>query len=179
MSGLWRVVLFCYNLLILGLAIAAMYLAVGYTRLVDAGLALLSNPVNQIILGASAAAVIALTILVMISLLKGESKPANILVSSSVNGQVSITVAAIKTIISRAVKKVDGVKETRSSVAQGPDGVIIYLHMMINPEISVPEMSKNVQAAVKEQLESIGGLQVSEVRVLVDDFSHANKPVTA
>lgn len=112
-------------------------------------------------------------------LLKGESKPANILVSSSVNGQVSITVAAIKTIISRAVKKVDGVKETRSSVAQGPDGVIIYLHMMINPEISVPEMSKNVQAAVKEQLESIGGLQVSEVRVLVDDFSHANKPVTA
>jgi len=92
---------------------------------------------------------------------------------------VSITVAAIKTIISRAVKKVDGVKETRSSVAQGPDGVIIYLHMMINPEISVPEMSKNVQAAVKEQLESIGGLQVSEVRVLVDDFSHANKPVTA
>ncbi|NLU47021.1 MAG: hypothetical protein GXX02_03450 [Syntrophomonadaceae bacterium] len=133
MSGLWRVVLFCYNLLILGLAIAAMYLAVGYTRLVDAGLALLSNPVNQIILGASAAAVIALTILVMISLLKGESKPANILVSSSVNGQVSITVAAIKTIISRAVKKVDGVKETRSSVAQGPDGVIIYLHMMINP----------------------------------------------
>jgi len=179
MSGLWRVVLFCYNLLILGLAIAALYLAVGYTRLVDAGLALLSNPVNQIILGASAAAVIALTILVMISLLKGESKPANILVSSSVNGQVSITVAAIKTIISRAVKKVDGVKETRSSVAQGPDGVIIYLHMMINPEISVPEMSKNVQAAVKEQLESIGGLQVSEVRVLVDDFSHANKPVTA
>jgi len=62
------------QLLILGLAIAAMYLAVGYTRLVDAGLALLSNPVNQIILGASAAAVIALTILVMISLLKGESK---------------------------------------------------------------------------------------------------------
>ncbi|NLU47022.1 MAG: Asp23/Gls24 family envelope stress response protein, partial [Syntrophomonadaceae bacterium] len=39
-------------------------------------------------------------------------------------------------------------------------------------------MAKNVQAAVKEQLESIGGLQVSEVRVLVDDFSHANKPVT-
>ena len=52
MSGLWRVVLFCYNLLILGLAIAAIYLAVGCTWLVDAGLALLSRPVNQIVLGA-------------------------------------------------------------------------------------------------------------------------------
>lgn len=179
MYGLWRVVLFVYNLLILGLAVVAMYLAVGNTGLIEAVEALLANPVNQIILGASAAAVIALTVLVIISLLKGESKPANIVVSSSVNGQVSITVPAIKTIISKAVKKVDGVKETRSSVSNGPDGVVIYLHMMINPEVSVPEMSKNVQAAVKEHLESIGGLQVSEVRVLVDDFGNANKPATA
>jgi len=179
MYGLWRVVLFVYNLLILGLAVVAMYLAVGNTGLIEAVEALLANPVNQIILGASAAAVIALTVLVIISLLKGESKPANIVVSSSVNGQVSITVPAIKTIISKAVKKVDGVKETRSSVSSGPDGVVIYLHMMINPEVSVPEMSKNVQAAVKEHLESIGGLQVSEVRVLVDDFGNANKPATA
>ncbi|HQA08527.1 MAG TPA: alkaline shock response membrane anchor protein AmaP [Syntrophomonadaceae bacterium] len=179
MSGLWRVVLFCYNLLILGLAVAAMYLAVGHTSLIEAGEALLSNSVNQIILGASAAAVIALTIVILISLLKGESKPTSIVISSSLNGQVSITVAAIKTIITKAVKKVDGVKETRSSVTNGPDGIVIYLHMMINPEISVPEMSRNVQAAVKEHLESIGGLQVSEVRVLVDDFASTNKPVTA
>lgn len=179
MSGLGRVVLFFYNLLILGLAVFAMYLAVGYTDPILAVQAYLSNSVNQIILGAAAAVVIALTILVMVSLLKGESKPTSIVVNKSLNGQVSITVAAIKTIITKAVRRIDGVKETRSSVTHGPDGVTIYLHMMINPDISVPEMSQNVQAAVKEQLETIGGLQVAEVRVLVDDFGNANKPATA
>jgi uncharacterized alkaline shock family protein YloU len=177
MSGLWRVLLFCYNLLILAIAVAAMYLAVGKNDLITAVQSFLSSSANQIILGAGAAAVIALTILVMISLFKGESRPNSIVVSSSLNGQVSITVAAIKTIITKAVKKVDGVKETRSSVTNGPDGVVISLHMMINPEISVPEMSQSVQAIVKEHLETIGGLQVSQVRVLVDDFGNANKPM--
>lgn len=179
MSALWRVVLFCYNLLILAIAVAAMYLAVGKNDLISATQAFLTSSTNQIILGAGAAVVIALTILVMINLLKGESKsPANVVINSSLNGQVYITVAAIKTIITKAVKKVDGVKETRSSVSNGPDGVVIYLHMMINPEISVPEMSQNVQTIVKQDLETIGGLTVSQVRVLIDDFGNANKPAT-
>lgn len=177
MSGLWRVVLFCYNLLILAIAVAAMYLAVGKNELITAVQSFLGSSVNQIILGASAAVVIALTILIMISLFKGESKPTSVVVSNSLNGQVSITVAAIKTIITKAVRKVDGVKETRSSVTDGPDGVVIYLHMMINPEKSVPEITQSVQAVVKEHLETIGGLQVSQVRVLIDDFGNANKPV--
>ncbi len=178
MSGLWRVVLFCYNLLILAIAVAAMYLAVGKNDLITAIQSFLASSTNQIILGAGAAAVIALTILVMVYLLKGESKPTNVVVNSSLNGQVSITIAAIKTIITKAVKKVDGVKETRSSVSNGPDGVVIYLHMMINPEVSVPEMSQSVQTIVKEHLETIGGLTVSQVRVLIDDFGNANKPAT-
>jgi uncharacterized alkaline shock family protein YloU len=50
--------------------------------------------------------------------------------------------------------------------------------MMINPEVSVPEMSQSVQTIVKEHLETIGGLTVSQVRVLIDDFGNANKPAT-
>ena len=68
MSGLWRVVLFCYNLLILAIAVAAMYLAVGKNELITAVQSFLGSSVNQIILSDSAAVVIALTILIMISL---------------------------------------------------------------------------------------------------------------
>ena len=75
----------------------------------------------------------------------------------------------------KAVKRVEGVKEIRSAVKDSPEGLIITMHMMINPEHSVPEMSKNVQTAIKESLETIGGLTVAEVRVLVDDFAVAPK----
>ena len=59
MSGLWRVVLFCYNLLILAIAVAAMYLAVGKNELITAVQSFLGRSVNQIILRASAAVEIA------------------------------------------------------------------------------------------------------------------------
>ncbi len=51
--------------------------------------------------------------------------------------------------------------------------------MMINPDIGVPELSKNVQDAVRKYLEDIGGLKVAEVKVLVDDLSPGFKTSTS
>ena len=143
MSGLWRVVLFCYNLLILAIAVAAMYLAVGKNELITAVQSFLGSSVNQIILGASAAVVIALTILIMISLFKGESKPTSVVVSNSLNGQVSITVAAIKTIITKAVRKVDGGKKL---ALRAMDLMVVIYPYDDQSGKSVPEMTQSVQA---------------------------------
>jgi len=113
----------------------------------------------------------------LVSGLKYENKPDSIIVDSSLAGQVSITVPAIKVIIMKAVKKVDGVKEIKPAVSTSNDGLVVYLHTAINPDYNVPEMSKSLQQIVKEYLENIGGLQVSQVKVLVDDFSNSNKAV--
>ena len=43
--------------------------------------------------------------------------------------------------------------------------------MMINPELNVPELTAATQQKVKEYLENIGGLQIAEIKVLVDDFN--------
>lgn len=177
MSVMWRFILFLYNLFILVLAAIALAAAAGRPEIMAAINTALDTPANRMMVGAIAVVVLVLTIMLMFSLLRVESKPKSIVVTSSLNGQVSITVAAIKIIIMKAVKKVEGVRDIRSSVSSGADGLVIYLHMMINPEYSVPEMTRSIQAVVKEYLENIGGLQVAEVRVLVDDFGSTNKPV--
>lgn len=178
MSAIWKFTLFFYNLLILALGLTALFAALGAAEVMDAVELALSTPGNRLVTAVIAAAVIILTILVMIPLLRGNTRPKSIMVNSSLNGQVSITVDAIKVIINKAVKKVDGVKEIRSAVSNSPEGLVVDLHMMINPEISIPEMTRSIQAIVKEFLENIGGLQVSQVRVLVDDFAVANKTVS-
>lgn len=178
MSGVWRLALFLYNLLFLGLAAVALAAAVGRPEVMKTITLGLATPANRVVVGTVAAVFLLLTIYIMISLLRVDGKPQSMVITSSLNGQVSITVPAIKVIIMKAVKKVDGVKDIRPSVTSGPDGLIIYLHLMINPEHSVPEMTRSIQSVVKEYLETIGGLQVSQVRVLVDDFGVANKPVT-
>lgn len=178
MSAVWKLTLFFYNLLILALGLIALFAALGTAEVMDAIDFALSTPGNRLLTGVIAAAVIILTILVMIPLLRGSSRPKSIMVNSNLNGQVSITVDAIKVIINKAVKKIDGVKEIRSAISNTPEGLVVDLHMMINPEISIPDMTRSIQAIVKEFLENIGGLQVSQVRVLVDDFAVAHKTLS-
>jgi len=70
----------------------------------------------------------------------------------------------------RAIKPIEGVRDIKPHVSQSVEGLVIKLHMAINPELSVPDLSQQIQSAVKQYLQDIGGLQVAEVRLLVDDF---------
>ncbi|MDD2510249.1 MAG: alkaline shock response membrane anchor protein AmaP [Syntrophomonas sp.] len=178
MEKAWRPVLVIYNFLLLFLAGVVVVAAVGRAEPLDFINQALSTPQNRVIVGTVAIIVIAVALVMIVSGLKYESKPDSIIVDSSLAGQVSITVPAIKVIIMKAVKKVDGVKEIKPAVSSSNDGLVIYLHTAINPDHNVPEMSKNLQQTVKEYLEDIGGLQVSQVKVLIDDFSNSNKAVS-
>ncbi|MDD3878807.1 MAG: alkaline shock response membrane anchor protein AmaP [Syntrophomonas sp.] len=178
MEKAWRPVLVIYNFLLLFLAGVVVVAAVGRAEPLDFINQALSTPQNRVIVGTVAIIVIAVALVMIVSGLKYESKPDSIIVDSSLAGQVSITVPAIKVIIMKAVKKVDGVKEIKPAVSTDNDGLVVYLHTAINPDYNVPEMSKSLQQTVKEYLEDIGGLQVSQVKVLIDDFSNSNKAVS-
>ncbi|ABI67895.1 alkaline shock response membrane anchor protein AmaP [Syntrophomonas wolfei] len=177
MEKAWRPVLLVYNLLLLSLAGVVVVAAMGRAEPLTFINQALSTPQNRVIVGIVAIVVMAIALVMLVSGLKYENKPDSIIVDSSLAGQVSITVPAIKVIIMKAVKKVDGVKEIKPAVSTSNDGLLVYLHTAINPDYNVPEMSKSLQQTVKEHLEDIGGLQVSQVKVLVDDFSNPNKAV--
>lgn len=175
MQSIWRLLLFVYNLLLIivaGLAVAASLgrpEPLAYIELA------LSTPQNRIIVGIVGVILLVLGVLVFLSTIKLEPRTKSIEVERSLAGEVSITIPAIKIIIMKAVKKVEGIKEIRPVVTNGADGLQVYLHMMINPDISVPELSKNVQDVVRKYLEDIGGLKVAEVKVLVDDLNPGAK----
>lgn len=178
MSSIWRLVILVYNLLFLVLGVGVIYVAMGVAiPLSYINLALASSQ-NRIITGAVGAVLVILAIIMMVSVLKRKGTSNSIIIDSGLSGQVSITVPALKVIIMKAVRRVEGLKDIRPVITSGPDGLMIYLHMMINPEYSVAEMSKSVQAIVKEYVENIGGLQVAEVKILVDDFI-ADKRLTS
>lgn len=176
MSAVWRLIFFLYNLLLLTLGTAMAVAAMGRSEPLDYIKMALSTPQNRIIVGAVGILLIALAVICVFSTLKREPGTKSMIVENNVSGQVSITVEAVKIIIMRAVKKVEGVREIKPAVSSGDNGVSVYLHMMINPEYSVPEISEKIQDTVKEYLEDVGGLQVAEIRILVDDFGPVSKP---
>ncbi len=174
MPVIWRLVLAIYNLILLAIAALAVAVSLGETEPLHYINLLAASPENRIICGSIGMVVFILALLMLYSGLRKSSNTDAVLVDKSLLGEVSMTIEAIKLIIMKAVRQVDGVKDIRSEIKKSPGGLAITLHMMINPDISVPEMTSAAQKIVKEYLENIGGLQIAEIKIRVEDF-HAGK----
>ncbi len=175
MSGLLRAILFLYNLILLALGGIIAAIALGRPEPVKYLEMLLSTTQNRIILGSAGIILVILTLVVFVPLFKRQPQEDAIVVENALSGQISMTAAAAKVIIYKAVQKVEGVKETRTTIKNPDQRLTIYIHMMINPDLSVPDLSKQIQDIVKEDMLHIGGLEVYAVKVLVDDFGTAGK----
>lgn len=170
-----RLLLFVYNLIMLALAAVAVAISLGWSAPLQFMQMASATPENRIILGTVGLIVGILVLMLMVSGIKGSGSIKTITVEKSDSGEVSMSVTAIKTIISKAAKQVTGTKEVRSEVSQSGNGLLVKLHTMVVPDHSVPGIAAALQAIVKEQLEKVGGLKVAEVKVLVDDFNPESK----
>lgn len=175
MSGTQRLVLFLYNLFVLALAGVSLAAALNRPEPLSYIQWALASTESRLIIGIAALLLIAATLAVFASMFKKEPRLEQVVVKQGLQGEIAITVPAIKVLIMKAIKQIEGVRDIRPSVAQSVEGLVISLHMAINPELSVPELSQQIQSTVKQYLQDIGGLQVSEIRLLVDDIPAAGK----
>ncbi len=175
MSGTLRLVLFVYNLLFLALAGVSLAAALNRPEPMNYIQWALATTESKLIVGIVSLLLLAATLAVFVAIFKREPRLEQVLVKQGLQGEIAITVPAIKVLIMKAIKPIEGVRDIRPDVAQSVEGLIIKLHMAINPELSVPELSQQIQSTVKQYLQDIGGLQVSEVRLLVDDIPAAGR----
>ncbi len=175
MPVIGRIVLLVYNLLMLVISGAVVAVSLGsFDPLAYYNVAV-SSPENKIIMGTVAIIIGIIALIMLIWGLKPSKRTDAVLVEKGLAGEVSISIAAIKVIIMKAVKQVEGVKDLRPIVSYAQGGLTVKLHIMINPEYTVPELAQCLQSAVRDDLEKIGGLQVAEIKVLVDDFNVVSK----
>jgi len=171
-----RLVLFIYNLVILALAGVVIAVSWGWSDPLTYLNAAASTPESRLVLGGVGIILAIIALIMLVWGLKPSKRVADtVVVENSMAGEVSMSIAAIKAIIMKAIRQVEGIKELRPEVSNSSAGVIVKLHTMINPEHSVPEIAQSLQNVVRDNLEKVGGLQVAEIKVLVDDFNTASK----
>ncbi len=175
MTGIWRVILFLYSLLLAVVGAVVLFAAMGGREPFEWFNMLTSSPERFIAAGIAAVLLVIAIVTLIYSLSFRNTTTKTVLVSDGIAGQISMTIPAAKVIIMKAVKKVEGIKDIRTTINNKPEGLDVLLHTMINPEYNVPEMSERIQTAVRQHLEEIGGLKVASIRVLVDDFGSATK----
>jgi len=175
MSIMARLVLVVFNLLGIACAGSVMALAAGWSYPITYLQTVSATADSRFVLGAVGLVMALIFLLGLIWSMTTDPKLETVEVIKSETGDVSMSVAAAKVIIMKAVRQVEGVKEIIPSVYHSPRGLTVKLHAMINPDSSVPDVSKCLQDAVRDGLEKYGGLQVPIIKVLVDDFNTGSK----
>jgi uncharacterized alkaline shock family protein YloU len=84
-------------------------------------------------------------------------------------GEVRICFKAVENLVLKAAKGVPGVRDTKTKIVYSEHGLVIFLRAVTYPDQSIPIVTAELQAAVKEHVEHITGSVVSEVKVMIEN----------
>lgn len=122
---------------------------------------------NIVILLVIAAVLLIIALRLLYAALVPPRRKVRAVVRRTEEGTLSITLTTLQDIAIRSAKTVEGVKDTACEVIAVEGGVRICFKVDPTNEAVLPEMGKQLQTRVKEQVEMLSGIAVKEVNVLV------------
>lgn len=165
-----RIFLFLYSLVI---GISLIFLIIVSTGLVApwVGRDVLDLLTDGGVVSWTVAVVAALLFLISvrffyISVAAGTGKPPSIEQRTDY-GDISISLETIENLSLRAASRVSGIKDIKSRVQVGQNGLLIRVRAVIDGEVSIPALTEEVQRAVKSYVEEISGVPVTNVHVFI------------
>ncbi len=105
-----------------------------------------------------------------------EKAPATALLLSGENGTAYIALTAIDSLVQRHCRANQRIKECESSVLSMQSGVAISLRLQVLPDTVIPELSAQLQKSLKEYIETVSGIAVTGVDILILPFAQPKAP---
>lgn len=171
-----RVIMVLYTLALVLVAVIVAAVAAGWEGPLFYWDRLLGSPQERWILAVLAAAVALVGLRALVGVFAA-APPAQALIQSNPTGDVHITLPAIEYIVGRLARQVRGVREARPRIKATPAGVAIFVEAAVQPDVSLPQVTAELQEKIRRQVEEMVGLQVLEVRVLVEGVRHERSRV--
>jgi hypothetical protein len=107
-----------------------------------------------------------------------EKTPVSALLSAGENGTAYITLAALDSLVQRHCRANQRIKECESNVIATPSGIAVSLKLQVAPDTVIPELSAQLQKSLKEYMETISGITVTGVDILILPLSQPKAPKT-
>ncbi len=101
----------------------------------------------------------------------GRPQPPSSVVLQVDEGEVRIAMTAIETLIQQASGQVKGIREVRPSFFTKDEGLGVYIRTTVSADESIPELTSQLQMVVKDHVLRIAGINIEEVRVLVESVT--------
>ena len=90
-------------------------------------------------------------------------------------GDVRISLDAVENLVRKIAGSVKGVRDVKAMVTHKKDGLHAVLSGTISPEVSIPEISEEIQSAVRQYVKRVVGVELTEVRLDVENIANEGR----
>lgn len=111
----------------------------------------------------------ALSIVFLFSGVRSEREKKSISKANNI-GEIRISLNTIENIALSASRKLNGIKETKAYVSKLGEDVSIYIKAVVLADIHIPTLSEELQIKVKKAVEETSGINVTDVKVSVENL---------
>jgi hypothetical protein len=125
--------------------------------------------INAILFGAIALVLFIIVIRLFVASYSGDKSQSYTRLSITENGEISISIPTIKQIAAAFIATKTDVAASSSSIFTMKDGLVVRLKICVKEGTILTEVTSGVQKELKTHLETVTGLRIKEVRVLVDN----------
>ncbi|MFT5170130.1 MAG: putative alkaline shock family protein YloU, partial [Candidatus Omnitrophota bacterium] len=73
-------------------------------------------------------------------------------------GRVSVSLAALEDLVKRTIHSVEEIKDGKSNIVASKKGLHVKIRLSIRSDVSIPEMSSQVQELVKDKIQDTIGI---------------------
>jgi uncharacterized alkaline shock family protein YloU len=91
-------------------------------------------------------------------------------------GDIRISMDTVENLALKAANRSRGVKDLRARVKVSEAGLNIVIRAIVDGESSIPQMTEDMQAAIKSHVEDITGIPVAGVSVFVANVGQQSAP---
>jgi uncharacterized alkaline shock family protein YloU len=125
--------------------------------------------INSIIIGVIALVVFLMSVRLLVASYGTDRKQSYTRLSITDSGEIAISIPTIKQIVSSYLSTKQDITATSSVVIPARDGLIVRIRICVKEGSILPEITTSVQKELKAHLETITGLVIKEIGVLVDN----------
>ena len=132
---------------------------------------------NRLILGGGGVVLLAIAFRLFVAMgKKRDAKnaaapmPTSTMIMSGDNGTAYMTITAIDSLVQRHCRANAKVRECESVVVpagESASGISIKLKLSVAPDTVIPELSANLQQSLKEYIETLCGVSVNAIDILI------------
>lgn len=90
-------------------------------------------------------------------------------------GTIRLSVLALQDMVNRYVTEIGDIRNYKTKIVTTEKGINIELSLAVLPGTNIPELTASLQTGIKDNIETLSGIGVGNINILVTDTSLTGK----